>query len=710
MKKLFAFKKLSFKITFIIGLIILIVAGGIAFYMQTRIITEIGRHSELNLQYQALTSATESSAAFYDAAYKVADMRSLAEANFDVEAYRNDAENYFDNSIRSFMDGYVYNIIDRSDFITSAYFALDPDLAGYPLVNEVYLEETGSGIEFGEPQSYEEYMMKDSEDMLWFYPAFNSGQPYWTSIHEYDGEYLVSYAEPVIINSTVVGIAGVDISIDHIGDLVSSINLYDTGFALLADPFGNFFDTGDALKRLGKDDRASLIEAARANSNEVFDLSLDKNYLVAASLLSNGYTLFVMAPSSEVNAEVTASVMRFVVIFIVAYAIVLVVAYSIGKPIGKPLVALSSIMKKAASTGDLTLSGEEAEAIRKYSQIRDETGQVISDVAAFLGHISEISKALYVMADGDLTHEMKLQSDKDTMGISLQHMFENLNRMFVEINASTLQVSMGSKQIANGAQVLAQGSTEQAASVQELSGSIAEIADKTKNNAKMAEEAAILADSIKGSAEKGSRQMGEMIEAVNDINKASGSIGKVIKVIDDIAFQTNILALNAAVEAARAGSAGKGFAVVAEEVRSLAAKSAEAAKNTSGLIESSIEKAKLGVNIADETAASLSEIVSGINESSRIVSEIAASSEQQSLGISHINTGIDQVAQVIQQNSATAQESAAASQEMSAQALMLEELITQFKLKEHSARTRALPAQTPHVHNAKQLEERNIQP
>ena len=207
----------------------------------------------------------------------------------------------------------------------------------------------------------------------------------------------------------------------------------------------------------------------------------------------------------------------------------------------------------------------------------------------------------------------------------------------------------------------------------------------------MAEKAATLAETIRGNAEKGSLQMEEMMLAVNDINEASGSISKVIKVIDDIAFQTNILALNAAVEAARAGQHGKGFAVVAEEVRNLAAKSAEAARDTGSLIENSIDKANLGVRIAGETAESLSEIVSGINESHQLVGEIARSSEEQTQGINHINTGIDQVAQVVQQNSATAEESAAASEEMSGQSDMLQQLIAQFKIKGDNAGL-ALPA------------------
>jgi methyl-accepting chemotaxis protein len=249
-----------------------------------------------------------------------------------------------------------------------------------------------------------------------------------------------------------------------------------------------------------------------------------------------------------------------------------------------------------------------------------------------------------------------------------------------------------SKQIADGSQSLAQGSTEKAASVQQLSASITEIADKTKDNAEKAERAAMLAGDIKISAEKGSTQMDEMMTAVKDINESSQSIGKVIKVIDDIAFQTNILALNAAVEAARAGQHGKGFAVVAEEVRTLASKSAEAAKDTEGLIADSIQKAELGSRIADETAASLTEIVTGIGESNQLIAEISQLSEEQTAGIEQINRGIDQVAQVVQQNSATAEQSAAASQEMSGQSMLLDELRAQFIQKDgESVEQQSLP-------------------
>jgi methyl-accepting chemotaxis protein len=203
----------------------------------------------------------------------------------------------------------------------------------------------------------------------------------------------------------------------------------------------------------------------------------------------------------------------------------------------------------------------------------------------------------------------------------------------------------------------------------------------TKDNAGLAARAAKLTNDIKSSAEKGSRQMDEMMNAVKDINDSSQNISKVIKSIDDIAFQTNILALNAAVEAARAGQHGKGFAVVAEEVRSLAAKSAEAAKDTESLIADSITKAELGSQIADDTAASLAQIVTGIDESNMIVAEIAQSSENQSIGIDEIDKGIEQISQTVYKTSAMAEQSAGASQEISGQSDMLAELIGRFKLK-----------------------------
>jgi methyl-accepting chemotaxis protein len=267
------------------------------------------------------------------------------------------------------------------------------------------------------------------------------------------------------------------------------------------------------------------------------------------------------------------------------------------------------------------------------------------------------------------------------MNIAIKEMVEKVNEVLLDIRRSADKVSTDTHQISSGAELLAQGATEQAETVRELSASVTDIAEKTKANAEKAGRAAKLADTIKHDVEKGSHQMDEMMSAANEIKLSSQNIGNVIKVIDDIAFQTNLLALNAAVEAARAGQHGKGFAVVAEEVRNLATKSAEAAKNTGNMIADSIKKAELGAHIAEETTASLKEIMSGINESNQIISEIAQASGEQTAGISQINSGIDQVASIVQQNCATDGDSAAASQELDGQANILRELISQFHLK-----------------------------
>lgn len=277
-------------------------------------------------------------------------------------------------------------------------------------------------------------------------------------------------------------------------------------------------------------------------------------------------------------------------------------------------------------------------------------------------------------ARGKKEGHIEIVQDITKMVDSQKAQTELVNRIR-EVSGAFVEAS---RQIADGAQSLAQGSTQQAAAVEQLSSSISEVSNKTKDNAILAGKAANLANTIRSNAEKGSRQMDEMMTAVREINDASQGISKVISVIDNIAFQTNILALNAAVEAARAGQHGKGFAVVAEEVRSLASKSADAARETGGMIENSMKKAELGSRIAGETAVSLVDIVMGIKESSQLVSDIARSSEEQALGIEQINKGIDQVAQVVQQNSATAEQSAAASEELSGQSSVLQELLNDF--------------------------------
>jgi methyl-accepting chemotaxis protein len=403
--------------------------------------------------------------------------------------------------------------------------------------------------------------------------------------------------------------------------------------------------------------------------------------IISADLkeLANIRTTFIRERDASTTALAQTLLILIIAVIVIAVVLSVMMVLMVSGMIVKPLVPLTSFMVKAGSTGELLMSKEEDEAVRKYSVYNDETGRCLKGADLFVKHINANAKILKRVAEGDLTVTANPLSEVDTMGYSLQHMLKQLRLMFGEINSSSSQVYSASGQIADGAQSLAQASTEQAASVQELSSSIQEMSAQIKGTSEMTEKCAKLSKDIKGKAEKGSSQMDELMQAVQGITDASTQIEKVIKVIDDIAFQTNILALNAAVEAARAGAAGKGFAVVAEEVRNLASKSAEAAKDTSGLIENSIGKANLGLTLATQTASSLHEIVDGINENAEIISSIADSSSGQSIAISELNIGVEQVANTIQQNSATAEQSAAASEEMSGQTDVLKGLVAQFK-------------------------------
>ena len=315
----------------------------------------------------------------------------------------------------------------------------------------------------------------------------------------------------------------------------------------------------------------------------------------------------------------------------------------------------------------------------------------------------QLSESADRIADGDLATEV-VTSTGDELGdaaASFEIMRQRIREVLVEINHGADQVAAGAQNVSDASVALSQGASEQAASVEQLSASISEIASQTASNAQNAEKANELTVGTRSRAEMGNQEMQEMLAAMEEINASSVNISKIIKVIDEIAFQTNILALNAAVEAARAGQHGKGFAVVAEEVRNLAARSAKAAKETTDMIEGSMEKVEAGRGIAHKTAQALSEIVGDVASVADIVASIAKASNEQKLALEQINQGVQQVSQVVQSNSSTSEEAATASQHLSAQADSMKANVGKFRLGNigssfrggaSAARTAAAPA------------------
>lgn len=435
--------------------------------------------------------------------------------------------------------------------------------------------------------------------------------------------------------------------------------------------------------------REQVIELGMQNRNdEALELfrgqgrPLLNSCMDAADALADMKVTMGNQVSADLTSQSNTSTLIIIFTILVTFAVSILLGVRISSSIAKPVREIEAAAREMAQ-GRLR-ANITYESGNELGSLSDNMRAMIKQISYYM---DIISRAMEQLAGGDLNvkREEDFKGDFLPVQLSIRTLIASLNSTLGQINQSADQVSAGSDQVSAGAQALSQGATEQASAVEELAATINEISNQVRETAENAQEASGQTAQAGNAVTSCNEQMTEMIAAMDEISRKSGEIGKIIKTIEDIAFQTNILALNAAVEAARAGAAGKGFAVVADEVRNLASKSAEASRNTSDLIAGSMEAVEKGTKIVNGTAESLLQVVEGTHTASATVEKIAKAADEQAASIAQVTQGIDQISSVVQTNSATAEESAAASEELSGQAQMLKTLVMKFKLKNDAA-------------------------
>ncbi len=368
--------------------------------------------------------------------------------------------------------------------------------------------------------------------------------------------------------------------------------------------------------------------------------------------------------------------MIHVLILVAALCIVLFLpaAYFFADSLSKPIVRVKEFAGKLKN-GDLST---------KLPEGNDEMGEMGTALNAVVDDMKAKTDIALSISNGNLDHNVSIASKEDKLGLGLQTMVLNLNKIVSELLESANQVDAGSSYISVSSQTLSDAAIEQASALQQITRSMQDISSQTQTNAENATQANQFSDIARDSSQNGVRQMGEMVVAMHEISDSSKQIAKIIKTIDDIAFQTNLLSLNAAVEAARAGKHGKGFAVVAQEVRSLASRSAKAAQETSVLIETAVKKIQNGNTIAEKNTKALEKIFESIAKVADLVGDIATASNEQATGISQVNIGLSQVDNVTQMNTVNSQKTFSAAEKLSSQAAQVRSLLTTFNLKINS--------------------------
>jgi methyl-accepting chemotaxis protein len=524
-----------------------------------------------------------------------------------------------------------------------------------------------------------------------------SGETYISSpiISKIDNTLVMFLATKINNGTGYNGIVFVTLSSDTFSSMVDNATVGASGYAFIEDrtgtiiahkkredvaAFKNYIELAKTDKSFSGPATLSQHMIAGVTGSETYSINGIQSYAAYNPLKgTDGWSIGVTAQVKDMMSSFYTSIFITIAVAVIFAFISVVVAIKVAVPIVNPIVKLVKRIEGLAE-GDLHTEVPTFKNKDEIGVLADTFADTINTLNAYIG---EIATVLGRIAQGDMTADIQQNYKGDFVSIqkSLDMINTSLNDVFNNISQSAEQVATGSDQVSAGAQALSQGATEQASSIEELSASITEIANEVNKNAINAGNASKLSEAASSEVARGNEHMQNMIAAMAEISDTSNQIGKIIKTIEDIAFQTNILALNAAVEAARAGAAGKGFAVVADEVRNLASKSAEAAKNTTSLIESSIHAVEKGTKIADETGKSLIGIIDGVKQTTELIESISKASNDQAMSINQVTLGVDQISAVVQTNSATAEESAATSEELSGQAQMLKSILANLKLK-----------------------------
>ena len=536
--------------------------------------------------------------------------------------------------------------------------------------------------------SYEYYKEKE-----YYKDAKETQKTVITDVYEdlLNGKKIISISRPIIFDGRFVGVVFLDVDVN----IFSSIQQEDMRFPSLVtnimDGHGDvIFSRNDTM--IGKSIVEEKTEAEGKKVEEKLKEGkgfylMEKNggsvakrvYYFPTDIMGNTWWIMLSVKNQEFMAPIYAVIVLSFFLATAAVFTMVIVLFTLIKKSLKPL-------QKMAKVGSKVARGDFSEEISYLKD--DEIGQIGNGFQEVMNRIKSITgdlqEKLEELAKGNfrvnLEEEEKYQGEYHPLIESLRSIRTDLNATILEIQKSASEVSGSSDQVSSGAQSLSQGATEQASSVQELSAGMSDIDHSIKITTKKAEEAKGLTEKAEEAVMLSSRKMEEMSKAMEEITEKSNEIGKIIKTIDDIAFQTNILSLNAAIEAARAGEAGKGFAVVADEVGNLAQKSAKAAQNTGVLIEETKDAVERGARITRETEESLSDVVERAGKINAMISDITRETLRESEGMSQLTIGMDQISAVVQNNSATAEESAAAAEELSGQAGILDELVSKFKL------------------------------